>query len=162
MCHPIIALSLALVLAPSGFAAGPETPLSDAGPLTHRIYSHLLQPDEHPDYNRRAVKPPTWDTFQHRTQFTCLRGFKVQDERIVGFRQELDKFTRTHELGDVIWPSYPILFTKNLAELAAEIKRRDLLPVRRLGLCARFWPWRLLAAVHAAGTGLGRTGKDPR
>jgi len=33
---------------------------------------------------------------------------------------------RTHELGDVVWPSYPILFATNLVELAAEIKRRDL------------------------------------
>jgi len=93
---------------------------------THRVYSHLLDPREHPDYDRRAVKPPTWETFKHRTQFTTLRDFNVQDDRIVDIAEELEKYTRTHELGDVIWPSYPILFTKNLGDLADEIKRRDL------------------------------------
>ncbi len=92
----------------------------------HRVYSHLLDPREHPDFDRRAVKPPSWETFKNRTQFTSLRGFNVQDDRITGFAEELEKYTRTYELGDVIWPSYPILFAKNLGELADEIKRRDL------------------------------------
>lgn len=91
-----------------------------------RAYSHLLDPREHPDYDRRAVKPPSWETFKNRTQFTCLRGFAVEEDRIVGYTEELEKYTRTHELGDVIWPSYPILFAKNLGDLADEIKRRDL------------------------------------
>ena len=76
---------------------------------------------------------------------TTLRDFNVQDDRITGIAEELDKYTRTHELGDVIWPSYPILFTKNLGDLADEIKRRDLY----LGLRARFRTGRILAAVQA-------------
>jgi len=92
----------------------------------HRVYCHLLEPREHPDYERRAVKPPGWETFKNRTQFTSLRGFNMQEDRIAGFAAEIEKFTRAHELGDVIWPSYPILFAKNLGELADEIKRRDL------------------------------------
>ena len=95
-------------------------------PASIRVYSHLLDPREHPDYDRRAVKPPTWDTFKNRTQFTTLRGFNVENDRIVGYAEELDKFTRQFELGDVIWPSYPILFAKNLGEFADEIARRDL------------------------------------
>ncbi len=50
----------------------------------------------------------------------------MQDDKIVGYTEEIEKFTRTHELGDVIWPSYPILFAKNLGDLADEIQRRDL------------------------------------
>ena len=92
----------------------------------HRVYSHLLDPREHPDYDRRAVKPPTWETFKNRTQFTCLRGFSQSDNRLVGFAEELEKFTRTYELGDVIWPSYDTLFARNLGDLADEVKRRDL------------------------------------
>jgi hypothetical protein len=91
-----------------------------------RVYRRLLDPREHPDYERRAVKPPTWDTFKNRPQFTCLRGFNVKDDQIVGYAEEIEKFTRAYELGDVIWPSYPILFAKNLGDLADEIKRRDL------------------------------------
>ncbi|MGO8927006.1 MAG: sugar phosphate isomerase/epimerase family protein [Limisphaerales bacterium] len=93
---------------------------------SHRVYSHLLDPREHPDYDRRAVKPPTWETFKNRTQFTCLRGFGMSDDRLVGFVEEMEKFTRTYELGDVIWPSYSTLFAKNLGDLADEIHRRDL------------------------------------
>jgi hypothetical protein len=92
----------------------------------HRVYSQLLDPREHPDYDRRAVKPPSWETFKNRTQFTCLRGFEVQNDQIVRYAEQIEKFTRTHELGAVIWPSYPILFAKNLRDLAQEIKRRDL------------------------------------
>ena len=91
-----------------------------------RVYSHLLDPREHPDYDRRAVKPPSWETFKNRTQFTCLRGFAIENDRVVGYEDEIEKYTRTYELGDVIWPSYPILFAKNLDDLAQEIKRRDL------------------------------------
>ena len=92
----------------------------------HRVYTHLLEPVEHPDYDRRPVKPPTWDTFKQQTQFTCLRGFNVESNRIVGYEAEIEKFTRTYELGNVLWPSYPILFATNLTALAEEVRRRDL------------------------------------
>lgn len=100
-----------------------------AGPAVanaHRVYSHLLEPREHPDYERRAVKPPTWETFKNRTQFTCLRGFGQEGDQLVGFAEEIEKITRSHELGNVIWPSYSTLFATNLCDLADEIKRRDL------------------------------------
>ena len=112
------------------WTTGRAAQVPDAAPpapsITHRVYSHLLEPREHPDYDRRAVKPPTWETFKNRTQFTCLRGFGVSDGRLVGFVEEIERITRTHELGDVIWPSYDTLFAKNLGDLADEIKRRDL------------------------------------
>lgn len=107
-------------------AACPRAEAAEQSGQPRRVYSHLLDPREHPDYNRRAVKPPTWETFKNRTQFTCLRGFGIENDRIVGYEDEIEKYTRIYELGDVIWPSYPILFAKNLADLAQEIKRRDL------------------------------------
>jgi hypothetical protein len=110
-----------LVFVPAWAFAGSE---SSAAP--RRLYQHLLDPREYPDYDRRAVKPPSWETFQNRTQFTCLRGFDVQNDCIVGYADEIERFTRTHELGDVLWPSYPVLFAKNLSDLAQEIKRRGL------------------------------------
>ncbi len=119
-------LSLAVAFAAILVPAASRTHGGEPAVPAFRVYSHLLDPREHPDYERRAVKPPTWETFKGRTQFTCLRGLTVEGERIVGFREELEKFTRTHELGDVIWPSYPILFAKNLDELADEIARREL------------------------------------
>jgi hypothetical protein len=116
--------SLLILSAPR--AAEPGQPTEPRRTQVIRVYSHLLDPREHPDYDRRAVKPPSWDTFGHRTQFTTLRGFNVQNDQIVGYAEEIEKFTRTHELGDVLWPSYPILFAKNLGDLADEIKRRSL------------------------------------
>ncbi|MGC8638575.1 MAG: hypothetical protein ACP5XB_01710 [Isosphaeraceae bacterium] len=111
-------IALLLVLTAPALAA-------DGGkPVPRRVYAHLLDPREHPDYDRRAVKPPSWETFGNRTHFTCLRGFGVEKDRIVGHVRELDRFTKQHELGDVIWPSYPILFAQNLGDLADEIKRR--------------------------------------
>jgi len=130
-----LTLLLSLLIAPACRAAtgppaaAPGSP-SDLGKPTisadRRVYAHRLEPREHPDYDRRAVKPPTWETFGNRTRFTCLRGFAVENGQIIRYTDELDRFTRTHELGDVIWPSYPILFAKNLAGLAGELKRRGL------------------------------------
>jgi hypothetical protein len=97
-----------------------------AQPPRPRVYSHLLNPREHPEDMRRHVQPPDWSAFANRTQFATLRGFEVVDGRIVKYAEELEKYTRTHELGDVIWPSYPIIFASNLGDLADEIKRRNL------------------------------------
>jgi hypothetical protein len=95
-----------------------------AGP--HRIYSRLLDPREHPDYTRRHVRPPTWETFGGRTRFTSLRGFALKDGKLVGFKEELDRYTKKYDLGEVIWPWIGVMFASNLDELADEIKRRDL------------------------------------
>lgn len=128
MCQPRRLATIFLAVLTSRLPAATTEQSADRreGQSVHRVYSHLLDPREHPDYDRRAVKPPTWETFKNRTQFTTLRGFNVQDDRIIGYAEELEKYTRTHELGDVIWPAYPILFSKNVSDLADEIKRRDL------------------------------------
>jgi len=117
---------LLVSLIAAGTALAAAGPGAEANSAAIRVYSHLLEPREHPDYERRAVKPPSWDTFKNRTQFTTLRGFNVDNDRITGYAEELEKYTRRFELGDVIWPSYPILFATNLADFADEIKRRDL------------------------------------
>ena len=115
-------VGLLLSCEPFAFAQAKGQAAGSQPATVRRVYSHLLDPRQHPDYDRRAVKPPTWETFKNRPQFTSVRGFGMKDERLVGFV----KYTRTHELGDVIWPMYPMLFAKNLGELADEIKRRDL------------------------------------
>ncbi len=91
-----------------------------------RVYAHLLQPDEHPDYTRLHVQPPTWETFGNRTHFVTLRGFSMDGDTIVDYREELDKYTVAFGLGDVVWPSYPVLFADNVSDLAEELKRRGL------------------------------------
>jgi hypothetical protein len=108
-------------------ALGAGRVLSGAIPdAPRRVYGPSFDPRENPDYGRHAVQPPTRETFGNRTRFACLRGFEVRDDQIVGYSEELEKFTRTFQLGEVIWPAYPVLFAKNLEALADEIKRRDL------------------------------------
>ncbi len=92
----------------------------------YKIYPRLADPREHPDYARHWVKPPNWDTFGNQTQFVALRGFAVENDRIVKYAEEIDAYTKTHDLCSVIWPSYPIMFAQNLGELADEIKQRNL------------------------------------
>jgi len=94
--------------------------------IPHRIYDHLLVPPKHPDYTRRHVQPPGWDTFDGRTHLTTLRGFEIHDGLIVGYQEKIEKYVVRHALGDVLWVSYPILEARNLGDLADEIKRRNL------------------------------------
>lgn len=91
-----------------------------------QVYPHLLDPRQYPDDTRRAVKPPSWESFENQTQFTSLRGFSVENNRVVRFEEELDNYTVKHDLGRVIWPSYPIVFAENLAEFSDAIARRNL------------------------------------
>ena len=91
-----------------------------------RFYSYLLDPREHPDYNRRYVRPPSWEVFRNHTQFTSLREFTVKDGKIIRYVEDIGTYTRTYELGDVIWPMYPFLYAANLNEVVEEIKRRGL------------------------------------
>ncbi len=91
-----------------------------------RIYANLMEPRENPDYNRRGVKPPDWECFGNRTEFVALRSFPVMDGRIYDYSKYLDKYTVEHELAEVIWPSYPILFADNICELVEEIRKRKL------------------------------------
>lgn len=107
------------------FCANDNIPLSENF-NTKRVYTHLLEPKEHPDYKRRYVHPPTWETFGNRTQFTSLRGFAEKDGKIVDYEQEIDKYTKIHELGNILWTAYPIIFGENLSDVADEIKRRGL------------------------------------
>ena len=121
---PLITAIL-LVLPVLSFAADGQSQ-NGAAPPAHRVYTHLLEPREHPDDARRFVKPPTWETFGNQTQFAALRGFGVEKDMITGYADEIEKYTRTYDLGRVVWPSYPIVFAKNIGELADEIKKRDL------------------------------------
>jgi len=95
-------------------------------PHSIRIYNSLLNPSEHPDFERRHVRPPGWPVFGNHTHFTTLRGFEIEKNRIVNFAETIRKYTEVFRLGDIVWPSYPILFAENLDELVEEIRQRDL------------------------------------
>lgn len=124
--RPGFTMGSALYIAVWALCVSTANANAGGGPGIHRVYSSLLNPREHPDDARRHVRPPDWNTLGNRTRFTTLRGFGIENGKLVGFREELDKYVKTHDLGEVIWPAYPTLFASNLNELADEIKRRDL------------------------------------
>ncbi|MGB9597334.1 MAG: hypothetical protein ACPL7B_13720, partial [Candidatus Poribacteria bacterium] len=77
-------------------------------------------------YERRHIKPPSWETFGNKIQFTSLRGFAEKDGEIINYKEEIEKYTKTHQLGNILWTAYPIIFGKNLDEVLDEIKRQGL------------------------------------
>ncbi|MGM0879924.1 MAG: hypothetical protein ACQEXQ_02655 [Bacillota bacterium] len=91
-----------------------------------KVYSHLLNPKEYLHYERHPVQPPSWETFDNRTQFVALRGFRMKEGMIVDYQKTLDKYINTNGLCDVIWPSYPFLFAENVKEVVDELRKRDI------------------------------------
>ena len=104
-------------------AAIAPTAVPSAQP-TH--YPRLLDPAAHPDYARRHVRVPTWETFGNRTQFMTLRSFSERDGKLVGFGEELDRYVDRFGLGRVIWPVFPTVFAANFWDLVEEIRQRGL------------------------------------
>jgi hypothetical protein len=85
-----------------------------------RIYNYPMDPRQHPDDIRRRVKPPDNTTFGNRIQFMALRSLDGD------YKKLLDQYTIKYGLGNIIWPSYPLIFRKDLPEVVQELKRRNL------------------------------------
>ena len=69
---------------------------------------------------RRRVKPPDSGTFGNQIQFMALRSLDGD------YKKLLDQYTVKYGLGNIIWPSYPLIFRKDLPEVVQELKRRNL------------------------------------
>ena len=91
----------------------------------HRIYDRLIDPREHPDDERKAVRPPDWSDFDDRPRLIYITDFTMEDNRIAHLTDALDLVER-HGLGDVYKLSYPVIFAENIEDLAAEFERRNL------------------------------------
>ena len=92
----------------------------ESGSSRIRIYSYPVDPRQHPDDFRRSVKPPDSGTFGNRIQFMALRSLDGDYNKL------LDQYTVKYGLGNIIWPSYPLIFRKDLPEVIQELKRRNL------------------------------------
>jgi hypothetical protein len=82
-------------------------------------YPYLLDPKLYPDFRRRHVPVPTWETFQHTTQFTTLRDLSQTD-----WKDDLDRHVEEFNLGKVIWPLIHLLWSPHVGEVIEEIKKR--------------------------------------
>jgi hypothetical protein len=69
---------------------------------------------------------PTWKTFANQTQFTTLRGFTIENDLLVNWRETLDLYTEQFKLGRVVWPNFTTVYPRNFPELVEEMKRRGL------------------------------------
>jgi len=92
----------------------------------HSVYTKLLNPREYPEDGRRYVKPPTWHLFGNQTHFTTMRGFQMKDGKLVDYAEDFERYTRTFDLGDVIWPNCRFLAATNIPDMVQEMKRRNL------------------------------------
>ena len=84
-------------------------------------FPHLLDPRIHPDADRRCVRVPTWDTFEHTTQFITLR-----DLTQTAWLEDLARYTEEFKLGRIVWPLINLLHCDHLAQVLEEIRRRGL------------------------------------
>jgi len=123
----IILAGLVLVL-----MAPHEVPAQGSGspaakrPAPLKVYGQLLDPREYPDDTRRSVKPPAWSLFGNQTHFTTMRQFQMRDNTLVDFAADFERYTRTYDLGDVIWPNSRFLTATNIPEMVEEMRRRRL------------------------------------
>ncbi len=85
-----------------------------------RIYNFPMNPRQHPDDLRRLVKPPDATVFGNQTQFMALRGLDGD------YKKSLDTYTLKYDLGNIIWPAYPLIYQENLTAVVQELKKRNL------------------------------------
>ena len=106
------------------FAQQTSNPAVKQTPL--KVYGYLLNPREYPDDTRRAVRPPDWSVFGDRTHFTTMRQFQISDNKLVNYADDFERYTKTFDLGDVIWPNSRFLTATNIPDMVEEMKRRNL------------------------------------
>jgi hypothetical protein len=109
-------ISLIIILGVSGFLCFSQTKAVDK----IRMYNYPMNPRQHPDDARRYVKPPDASVFGNKIQFMALRSLDKD------YKKSLDDYTIKFGLGDIIWPSYPLIYQENLPEVVQELKKRNL------------------------------------
>ena len=93
--------------------------------MAHLLYDRLLDPREHPDYHRRPVQPPDWETFGGTPRLIFITDFTITGNRIVDYPQALD-LVRSAGLGEVYKCTYTHIFAENLDAFAEEFRKRGL------------------------------------
>ncbi len=110
-------IALIIVLGIPGFSCLSQTTSVDA---QISLYNFRMNPRQHPDDLRRFTKPPDSATFGNQIQFIALRS--LEDD----YQKSLDTYTRKYALGNIIWPSYPLIYRNDLPKIVQELKKRDL------------------------------------
>ena len=90
------------------------------GAETIKVYPYPMDPRQHPDDVRRAVKPPDQATFKNSLQFISLRSLNQN------YMADLDRYVQKDRLGNLIWAHYQMVNDPNVETMVKELKRRDL------------------------------------
>ncbi len=96
--------------------------------MGQRIYAHPVKPENYPDYKERHAKAVTREALNNEIQFTSLRVFSEDNKTkmLTDIKGEIDLYTKTFRLGNVLWPVYKTLFAENFEELAEEVQKLGL------------------------------------
>lgn len=92
-----------------------------------RVYPHLIQPQEYPEFTRRWARATTREDLEGKIQFAALRRFTEEKNKLADIGEKLDLYTQGPlEMGKVVWPFCSTLAMDNFEELVDEVKRRGL------------------------------------
>lgn len=91
------------------------------------VCNKKVNPEEYPDFYDRKVSPVTWGELGNRFHTTALRGFHMDKNGYLDkYKEEIELFTRTYDLGDILWLHYSFIFAKNFKEAVHYIKGKGL------------------------------------
>ena len=121
----VLSFAASLLVGPTPLSAQKNAGAT-AARTSFKVYTRLLNPREYPEDARRFVKPPDWNVFGGQTHFTTMRQFQMRDNRLVNYAEDFERYTKTHDLGDVIWPNSRFLTAANIPDMVEEMKRRNL------------------------------------
>ncbi|MFA6948982.1 MAG: hypothetical protein WCQ72_08365, partial [Eubacteriales bacterium] len=115
--------------------------------MKNKVYLHLTEPEEYPEFTRRAARAVTRAALGNTIQFTSLRIFPTNSSNVkdigeasdTGSRpmpdanyllREIDETIELYvdyfKLGRVLWPVYPTLFAGNFKELVDKCVEKGL------------------------------------
>ena len=118
-----------------------------------RIYPHLIQPEDYPEFSTRWAKATTREALDNEIQFACLRRFTEKENKLVDIVEKLDLYTKDIEMGKVVWPFVATLLADNFEELVDEIRKRNLF---------LFDFWGYVPGTNTAGQSWGQYSVEPR
>jgi len=96
--------------------------------VSQKIYAYPVKPEKYPDYQERYAKAVTREALNNEIQFTSLRVFSEDNKTkmLTDIKGEIELYTKTFLLGNVLWPVYKTLFAENFGVLVDEVQKRGL------------------------------------
>lgn len=92
-----------------------------------KVWSKKVAPENYPDFGHGKVSPVTRAELGNRFQTMALRHLHINKNGYMDrYKAEIQLFTETYDLGDVLWLHYRFIFAKNFREVVQYIKQKGL------------------------------------